>query len=107
MAGCGELVLGVTADLQLRCCDGLVLAHRQTGARCPGRRPLSALMRPRRVLARLAVRRCDAAHRSQTIGASLALSAPPAIPESIWGRAILLATRIAVSKPVPRACCTS
>jgi hypothetical protein len=37
-------------------------------------------------------------------GASLAVSTPPAMPTSIWPRAILLPTRIAASSPVPQAC---
>ena len=41
------------------------------------------------------------------IGASEVVSAPQAMPESIWPRAILLATRIVVSSPVPQACWTS
>ena len=38
------------------------------------------------------------------IGASEVVSNPPAMPESIWPSAILFATRIAASSPVPQAC---
>ena len=40
-------------------------------------------------------------------GASEAESVPPAMPDSIWPRATLLATRMVASRPVPQACCTS
>ena len=38
------------------------------------------------------------------IGASEAVSTPPATPDSIWPSLILLETRTAASSPVPQAC---
>ena len=43
----------------------------------------------------------------RAIGASEVVSTPQAMPDSIWPRAILLATSIAASRPVPQACCRS
>ena len=37
-------------------------------------------------------------------GASEVVSVPPAMPTSIWPRAILLATWMAACRPVPQAC---
>src|SRR5450631_286351 len=77
------------------------------GTRCPGRSPPSAFSRSSGVFARLAACRVWRSPSLTAMGASLALSTPPAIAESIWPSAILLATRIAASRPVPHACCTS
>ena len=41
------------------------------------------------------------------MGGSLMVSTPPARPASIWPSAILLAMRMAASRPVPQARCTS
>ena len=41
------------------------------------------------------------------MGASDVVSTPPEIADSIWPSAILLATRIVVSRPVPQAWPTS
>src|SRR3954451_8003880 len=78
-----------------------------SGTSCPGRIRASALSRSCSVLAlfsEISTRRRSSPAAS---GASEVVSTPPAMPESICPRAILLATRIAASKPVPQACWTS
>src|SRR4051795_1353184 len=78
-----------------------------SGTSCPGRIRASALSRSCSVLAlfsEISTRRRSSPTAS---GASEVVSTPPAMPDSICPRAILLATRIAASKPVPQACWTS
>ncbi|MNR03435.1 hypothetical protein D3C85_1193260 [compost metagenome] len=56
------------------------------------------------VFARLACRRILRRPSLTLIGASEVVSTPPAMPQSIWPRAILFATSNAASSPVPHAC---
>jgi hypothetical protein len=72
-----------------------------------GRNPASALMRSPVDLARLASSRILRIFSFRPTGASEVVSVPPAMPTSICPSAILLATRMAASSPVPQACCTS
>ncbi|RMP73343.1 hypothetical protein ALQ17_200052 [Pseudomonas fluorescens] len=58
-------------------------------------------------LARLAASKVWRRDSLMPIGASEVVSEPPAMPTSIWPRAILFATSKAASRPVPQACCTS
>ncbi|MNT66484.1 hypothetical protein D3C72_2045530 [compost metagenome] len=69
--------------------------------------PSRALIRPPVVFSRLAASRALRNFSLSPIGASEVVSTPPAIPTSIWPRAILLATRMAASSPVPQAWLTS
>ena len=105
MRGRGELVLLLAADLPLQRGQRGVLAHRQPGARL-------AVLRDRRARCRRAgsaparsaapaVSRAALTFisflRSLSLiatGASEVVSVPPAMPTSIWPRAILLATWI-------------
>ena len=77
------------------------------GASWVGRKADSALSLSIGVLARLTARSTLRRSSLTAMGASLVVSAPPAMPESIWPSAILFATRIAASRPVPQACWTS
>ncbi len=74
------------------------------GARCCGRTLASAASRPCTDLARLASSRILRSRSLIAIGASEVVSVPPAMPTSIWPRAILPATRIAAWIPVSQAC---
>ena len=56
------------------------------------------------VFARLALSSFRRSFSLTMIGASEAVSTPPAMPLSIWPSAILLATRMAACRPVPQAC---
>jgi hypothetical protein len=58
-------------------------------------------------LARLSLEQHARRSSLTAIGASEVVSTPPAMPDSICPSAILLATRIAASRPVPQACWTS
>ena len=73
----------------------------------PGRTLASVRSLPSVERWRLASSRVSRSCSLSAIGASEVVSAPQAMPESIWPRAILLATRIVVSRPVPQACWTS
>ena len=79
-----------------------------SGARCPGRMPASSLEpvlhATRALFSEMSIRRRSSPTAS---GASEVVSTPPAMPDSIWPSAILLATRTAASRPVPHACWTS
>ncbi len=55
------------------------------------------------VLARLMRRKRCCSARLYTMGTSLVVSEPPAMPASICPQAILLATTMAASRPVPQA----
>ncbi len=78
-----------------------------TGTICPGRRRPSSFTRSPALLA--ALRSSSTRRRSSliSIGASLAVSAPPAIPLSSWPRAILFATSTVAARLVSQACWTS
>ena len=77
------------------------------GTTWPGRTRVSVRSLPTVEPWRLASSSVSRSCSLSAIGASEVVSAPQAMPESIWPRAILLATRIVVSSPVPQACCTS
>ena len=55
-------------------------------------------------LARLASIRILRIFSLMPMGASEVVSTPPAMPDSMWPSAILLATSMAASRPVPQAC---
>ncbi len=74
------------------------------GARCWGRILVSAASRPCRLLARLASSRILRSRSLTAIGASEVVSVPPAMPTSIWPRAILFATWMVAWMPVSQAC---
>ena len=78
-----------------------------SGTSWPGRKPVNAFSRAPTERARLASSNTVRSPSFTAIGASEVVSTPPAMPHSIWPRAILLATRMAASSPVPQACCTS
>jgi diguanylate cyclase (GGDEF)-like protein/PAS domain S-box-containing protein len=78
-----------------------------SGFRCPGRILASAVSRPGTVRARFAASSAARSRGSRASGASEVVSTPPAMPQSIWPSAILLATPITASSPVPQACCRS
>ena len=78
-----------------------------SGTICCGRSLASAFSRPALLLARLTSSSTSRRSSLIAIGASEVVSTPPAIAESIWPSAILLATRIVASRPVPQACWTS
>jgi len=73
----------------------------------PWRTPVRARSLPAVERWRLASSSVSRSCSLSPIGASEVVSAPQAMPQSIWPRAILLATRIVVSSPVPQACWTS
>ena len=77
------------------------------GTRWPGRIAAKALARSTGVRAALARSSALRSPSLTAIGASEAESTPPAMPDSTWPRAILLATRMVVSRLVPQACWTS
>ena len=77
------------------------------GTTWPGLTAVSAFSLPAVERCLLASSRVSRRPSLSAIGASEVVSTPQAIPASIWPRAILLATRIVVSRPVPQACCTS
>ena len=72
-----------------------------------GRNFVSALIRSVVERAAFASSRISRRSSLSAIGASEVVSEPPAIAESAWPSAILLATRIAASRPVPHAWPTS
>ncbi len=73
----------------------------------PGRKRASVFSLPLVERSRLASSSVARSSSLSAIGASEVVSTPQAMPTSIWPSAILLATRIAVSSPVPQACWTS
>ena len=75
-----------------------------SGTICPGRSRVSVRARPGSDFARLRSSRMCRRSSLTAIGASEAVSTPPAIPTSICPSAILLATVMTVSRPVPQAC---
>ncbi len=77
------------------------------GTTWPGRIPVRAFSLPPVERWRLASSSVSRSPSLSAIGASEVVSAPQAMPESIWPSAILLAIRIVVSRPVPQACWTS
>src|SRR3954471_20496399 len=78
-----------------------------SGTSWPGRIRASAFSRSCRVLALFRLMSTRRRSSPTASGASDVVSTPPAMPDSIWPRAILFATRIAASRPVPQACWTS
>ena len=71
--------------------------------RSVGRKARAAIALSVELLARFILSSLRRSFSGTTIGASDAESAPPAMPESIWPRAILFDTRMAASRPVPHA----
>ena len=113
----GEVVLGLAGDAPALRGLGHVLAHGQTRARLHIARHLRHDVpwpQPGQGLDPLA-RGGGAVQAQERLAQALAHGdgrvgrrvGPPATPESIWPTAILLATRIVASRPVPQACCTS
>ena len=78
-----------------------------SGTSWPGRIFASALSRSCSVLALFRLISTRRRSSPTASGASDVVSTPPAMPDSICPSAILLATRIAASRPVPHACWTS
>ena len=72
-----------------------------------GRSLRSSASRCGTLFARLICSRTRRKSSLTAIGASEAVSTPPAMPLSTWPSAILFATWIVVSRPVPQACWTS
>ena len=79
----------------------------KTGLKWRGRRPRKGAIRAPNDFAAWARSRICWYPLPNTIGGSLTVSTPPAMPASIWPSAILFAITIAASRLVPQARCTS